>query len=144
MKVYVAADHAGFALKQKLVASVRELGFEVQDMGPATLNPDDDYPDFIIPVAQAVVADTTAFGIVLGKSGQGEAMAANRVVGARAAVYYGGPLEFVALSRKHNNANMLSLGADFVTEDEAKAATRVFLTTAFSGDERHRRRLAKF
>src|SRR3989344_6237554 len=128
MKVYVAADHAGFALKQKLVASVRELGFEVQDMGPATLNPDDDYPDFIIPVAQAVVADTTAFGIVLGKSGQGEAMAANRVVGARAAVYYGGPLELVALSRKHNNANMLSLGAEFLAEEEAKGGNRGFLS----------------
>jgi len=144
MKVYFASEHAGFALKNALVEHVRTLGYDVEDLGAATLNPEDDYPDYITPLAERVAAEPSAFGIVLGKSGQGEAMAANRVKGARAAVYYGGNTELVTLAREHNNANVLSLGAGFLDETDAKQAVGLFLATAFSSDPRHTRRLAKF
>ncbi|MBI3572281.1 RpiB/LacA/LacB family sugar-phosphate isomerase [Candidatus Kaiserbacteria bacterium] len=143
-KVFIAADHAGFALKKALVPYIGTLGYEVQDMGPKTLDPTDDYPDFIIPAAQKVAADANARGIIIGKSGEGEAMCANRIKGARAAVFYGGAEDLIQLAREHNDANILSLGADFVSEDEAKRAVKLFLETPFSGDARHIRRLAKF
>lgn len=142
--VYFASDHAGFALKQALIEQVRAQGYEVEDTGATTLDSEDDYPDFITPCAERVAGEPGSFGIVLGKSGQGEAMAANRVPGARAAVYYGGNLDVVMLARQHNNANMLSLGAGFTTQEEAQQAVTLFLTTAFSGDARHVRRLAKY
>ena len=144
MKVHIGTDHAGYELKEKLKVDVKQLGYLVADKGAFELNESDDYPDFVRPVAEAVVAEPGTFGIVLGKSGQGEAMCANRVIGARCAVYYGGPGEILTLEREHNNANMLSLGARFVTDDEAMEAVKVFLETKFSGDERHVRRLAKF
>lgn len=151
MKIHLGSDHAGFELKEKLVNFLRELGHEVSDHGAAAFDEKDDYPDFVIPVAKAVAQDSGSHGIILGGSGQGEAMAANRVSGARpalgearAAVYYGGPLEIVKLAREHNDANILSLGARFLSEDEAKKAVRLFLETDFSGDDRHIRRLKKF
>ncbi len=160
LKIYFAADHAGFDLKNALVEHVRTLGYEVEDMGASTLDAADDYPDFITPCAERVAAERGTFGILIGGSGQGEAMAANRVAGVRAAVFYG-PMQVTAaldvegdhsedgydavrLPRRHNNANVLSIGARFVSGDEADEAVRVFLETPFSGDERHRRRLAKF
>ncbi len=143
MKIFIGTDHAGFELKESLTPFLRELGHEVEDMGAHTFEALDDYPDFIRPVAEAVARDSESRGIILGGSGQGEAMCANRVKGVRAAVYYGGPFDIAVLSREHNNANILSLGARFVTEDETKEVVRVWLETAFSGEEKHARRIAK-
>ena len=143
-KVYFATDHAGFPLKQELVSFVTMLGYEVEDLGAHTLDPLDDYPDLIAPAAARVAEDEGSLAIILGGSGQGEAMVANRVVGARAAVYYGGSLELVRLAREHNNANLLSLGARFLDLETAKQAVALFLETPFSGEERHVRRIAKF
>ena len=144
MKVYFAADHAGYAMKNTLAEYIRTLGYEVEDMGAFKQEPDDDYPDFVIPLAKRVADETGARGIIIGWSGQGEAMCANRVKGVRAAVYYGGPPEVVSLSREHNNSNILSLGARLVSEENAKMAVRIFLETPFSDSPRHARRLAKF
>ena len=143
MKIYIGSDHAGYELKEKLKEYLGELGNTVEDKGAFTLNPTDDYPDFIIPVALAVAKDITSRGIILGGSGEGEEMAANKVDGIRATEFYGGNLDVVKVSREHNDANILSLGARFVTEDEAKEAVKIFLETEFSGDERHVRRIKK-
>jgi len=144
MKVFIAADHAGFALKNALTEHIRTLGYKVEDMGAFTADPDDDYPDFMTPLAKRVADEIDARGIIIGGSGQGEAMCANKIPGIRAAVYYGENPEIISLSREHNNSNILSLGARFISEEEAKAAVKLFLDTSFSGDERHVRRLAKF
>ena len=154
-KVYFASDHAGFDLKNALVEHVRALGRDVEDMGALVLNTEDDYPDFITPCAKKVAAEQGSLGIIIGGSGQGEAMAANRIAGVRAAVFYGEPphpqtdaagavLDMGTSIRAHNDANILSLGARFLSEADAKAVVDRFLTTPFSGGERHRRRLAKF
>lgn len=143
MKIFIGTDHAGFELKETLVSFLRELGHEVKDMGAHSFEALDDYPDFIRPVAEAVAKDPESRGIILGGSGQGEAMCANRVKGARAAVYYGGAVDIVVLSREHNDANILSIGARFVETDEAKKVVRVWLETPFSGAEKHSRRIAK-
>src|SRR3989344_1540381 len=143
MKIFIGSDHAGFELKQKLISFIGSLGHEIVDKGAFTHDEHDDYPDFIIPVAEEVVKDSTSRGIILGGSGQGEAIAANRVKGARAAVFYGGPLDIVELSRENNDANILSIGARFVSEGEAETAVQLWLETPFSGDERHMRRIKK-
>ncbi|MDE1924614.1 MAG: RpiB/LacA/LacB family sugar-phosphate isomerase [Patescibacteria group bacterium] len=142
-KVYIASDHAGFELKEALTAFLTERGFSVEDLGPFTYDKDDDYPDTIAPLARAIADDKAAFGIAIGMSGQGEAMACNRYKGARAAVYYGGNKDILKLSREHNNANVLSLGAKFLSQEEAKEAALEWLNTGFSGEERHARRIAK-
>jgi ribose 5-phosphate isomerase B len=144
MRIYIGGDHAGYELKEKLKKYLTGLSHEVSDKGAHEASPHDDYPDFVMSVAREVAGDSEAMGIVLGKSGQGEAMCANRIKGARAAVFYGGTFDLVKLAREHNNANILSLGAGFITEDEAKFAVELFINTKFSGDERHVRRLAKF
>jgi ribose 5-phosphate isomerase B len=154
MKIYIASDHAGFEIKEELKRYLPELGlgYEVVDMGAFAKNDEDDYPDFVLPCAERVVGDPGSFGIVLGGSGQGEAMCANRVLGVRAAVFYGqednaispDTFEIVKLAREHNDANVLSIGARFVDVDEAKFAVELFLKTEFSKDERHVRRLNKF
>lgn len=143
MKVYIGSDHAGYELKEKLKVYVSSLGHDIEDMGAFELEKDDDYPDFIKPVAHAVAENPDSMGIVLGGSGEGEEMAANKVEGVRATEYYGGNLEIVKVSREHNDANVLSLGARFVTEDEALQATKLFLETPFSNEERHIRRIEK-
>lgn len=143
MNIFIGSDHAGFEIKELLVPFLRTLGHAVEDMGAHSLETLDDYPDFIRPVAEAVAKDSSARGIILGGSGQGEAMCANRIKGVRAAVYYGGPFDIAVLSREHNDANILSLGARFIDEDEAREVVRVWLETAFSGDERHIRRIRK-
>lgn len=143
MKIYIGSDHAGFELKEKLIPFLNELGHEVEDRGAFELNPTDDYPDFVIPVAEAVSKDFGSMGIVLGGSGQGEAVATGRVEGIRTASWYGGNLDVVKLSREHNNANILSLGARFIGESEAKEAVKLWLETPFPGDERHIRRIEK-
>ena len=143
MRICIASDHAGFELKAALVAYLQEVGHEVTDMGPRELVLGDDYPDYCMPLAKEVANDESLLGIVIGFSGQGEAMAANRIIGARAAVYYGGEEEILRLSREHNNANILSLGAKFISVDEAKDAMMVWLSTDFSCGERHIRRIKK-
>ncbi len=142
-KIYVASDHAGFALKEFLLKHLQQDGHDIEDLGPHTLDPLDDYPDYIIPLAKKVAQEKDRIGIVIGASGEGEAVAANRVPGARAAVYYGGSLDILRLSREHNDCNILSLAARFLSPEEALAATRIWLETAFSGAERHLRRIAK-
>lgn len=143
MKVYLASDHAGFELKAVLMEHLTVRGVEVEDLGPHTFDPADDYPDYIIPLAKRVSGEAGSRGIAIGGSGEGEAMAANRVKGARAAVYHGGPMDAIRLSREHNDANMLSLGARLMTADEAWEAVVLWLETPFSGDERHARRIGK-
>jgi ribose 5-phosphate isomerase B len=143
MKVFIGTDHAGFELKEKLVPFLKELGYEVVDKGAFELNEDDDYPDFIKPVAESVASEDGSIGIILGGSGEGEEISANKIEGIRAAEYYGGNLEIVKLAREHNDANILSLGARFISEDEAKEAVKTFLETKFSEDERHIRRINK-
>ena len=143
MRIFIGTDHAGFELKEALLPFLRVHGHEVEDIGAHSLDALDDYPDFIRPVAEAVARDPEARGIILGGSGQGEAMCANRIKGARAAVYYGGPFDIAVLSREHNNANIISIGARFVEEEEAREVVRVWLETPFSGDERHVRRIQK-
>ncbi len=143
-KVYIASDHAGFELKSQLIPYIGSLGHEVEDMGAHELDPEDDYPNFITPCAHAVAEEQGTMGVIIGGSGQGEAMAANRVAGIRAAVFYGGPLDIPTLAREHNDANILSLGARFLDESEARDAVRIFLGTPFSEDPRHIRRIQKY
>ncbi len=143
MKIFIGADHAGFKLKEKLIPFLMDLGYEVVDKGAFTYNEDDDYPDFVEPVAEAISTDTEAKGIVIGGSGEGEAMATDRFPHVRTALWYGGSLEPLKLSREHNDANILSLGARMITEEEALNAVKLWLETPFSGDERHIRRINK-
>lgn len=157
MKLYLAADHAGFNLKQDLKVYLSSLDYEVLDCGNQTLNPNDDYPDFILPLAKEVTRDRQAKGIIIGGTGQGEAIAANKLPGVRAAVFYGSvlpkqavdaggrestdPYEIVRLSRLHNDSNVLSLGARFISSEEAKQAIVIWLQTKFSGEQRYQRRI---
>ena len=154
MKIFFASDHAGFELKAHLIEFVRALGHEAEDCGPQTFNEEDDFADFVIPMAKKVAAENGAFGVCVGASGQGEAMAANRVKGIRAAVYYGpaaipqtdavgNVMDILTSTRAHNDANILSIGARFVASEDVERALREWLSTPFSGDERHVRRLKK-
>ncbi|MFQ6616389.1 MAG: RpiB/LacA/LacB family sugar-phosphate isomerase [Fidelibacterota bacterium] len=142
MIIYLGTDHAGFELKEAIRTHLQKRGYDVEDKGAHWYDGEDDYPDFIRPVAEAVAGDPSSRGIILGGTGQGEAMTANRVPGVRAAVYYGGPEDIVRLSRQHNNANILSLGARFLTEKKALKAVTLWLETAFEGG-RHERRITK-
>lgn len=144
MRIYIASDHAGFDLKKKLIDYIKsELGISVIDEGPYNFNPDDDYPDFVNIVAKRILEEDGSLGIVIGGSGQGEAIAVNRHRGIRSVVFYGGDMEILKLSREHNAANILSLGARFLKEDEAKEAVKLWIQTDFSGEERHMRRIEK-
>lgn len=141
--IYIGSDHAGYELKQKLKIYIEGLGYQIDDKGAFVLNDKDDYPDFIKPVAEAVASDNTNMGIIIGGSGQGEAVCANRFKGIRAVVYYGHSKKMVRTTREHNNANILALGARFVSTGCAKKAVKIFLKTPFSNDERHIRRINK-
>lgn len=150
-KLYFASDHGGFELKQKLIPYVASLGFEVEDFGNTVFDPQDDYPDFVIPLARKISNEPGSKGIILGGSGQGEAIVANRFKGVRAMVFNGQyepkegrsvPPE-IHISREHNDSNILSLGARFLSEDEAKMAVKEWLQTPFLGEERHVRRIKK-
>jgi ribose 5-phosphate isomerase B len=144
MKIYIGTDHAGYDLKEQLKNFLtKEFNYEVVDFGANRFDENDDYPDFIRPVAQAVANDVESLGIILGGSGQGEAIVANREKGVRAIVYYGGLREIIKLSREHNDANILSLGARFLSIDEAKEVVKLWLETKFSAKERHKRRIRK-
>ena len=142
MKIHIATDHAGLDLKNIIRDYLISKGHEITDHGAHEYDALDDYPDYIFPCAKAVASDLESRGIILGGSGQGEAMAANRIKGVRAAVFYNGPVEIVKLSREHNNANILSLGARFMTEDEIYAVIQMWLDEPFGGG-RHQRRIDK-
>lgn len=143
MTIYFATDHAGFELKEALLPFVRDvLGYEVVDCGATTYNPEDDYPTFIRKASDVVSKNPEGTkAIIMGGSGQGEAMVANRLPHVRATEYYGGNTEIIRLSREHNDANVLSLGARFLSMDEAKDAVSLWLSTPFSNEERHVRRI---
>ena len=142
MKIHLATDHAGLDLKNTIKEFLLGKGYDVTDHGAHEYDALDDYPDFIFPCARAVAADSSSRGIILGGSGQGEAMAANRIKGVRAAVFYNGPEEIIKLSREHNNANILSLGARFMSEKEIYKIIELWLEEPFEGG-RHERRIAK-
>ena len=159
MKIALATDHAGFEQLKLLQTFLESLDHECWNFGPQEFNPGDDYPDFIRPAAEKVSNGECERGIILGGSGQGEAMAANRLHGVRCAVFYGpavavravdaeghenrDPYEIIRLSREHNNANMLSLAARFTTVEEMKQVIAIWLDTEFSNEEHHRRRINK-
>ncbi|OHA17532.1 MAG: ribose-5-phosphate isomerase [Candidatus Taylorbacteria bacterium RIFCSPLOWO2_02_FULL_43_11] len=160
MRIFIGADHAGFELKEQLKKYVSESGHEVTDFGAHEFKEGDDYPDYVIPVAKAVAGDPRSRGIIIGGSGQGEAICANRFSGVRAVVFNGPTYAKVSvgkqykpdgteipdeikLSREHNDANVLSLGARFLSIEEAKSAVKTWLETPFSNDERHIRRIKK-
>lgn len=155
MKIALAADHAGFLLKEALKPFLVSEGHEVIDCGATVEDPNDDYPDFVRPAALAVSRGDAERAIVIGSSGQGEAMTANKVHGARAVVYYGMAERLpdshkvgheqgiIEASRKDNDSNVLALGASFVSLDEAKRVVTEWLSLNFSGEERHVRRIAK-
>ena len=144
MKIYIATDHRGYVLKEKIKQWLLEWNYECEDFGAHKLDLKDDYPDFISLAAQAVSKNPeNSRGIILGGSGQGEAIVANKYKGVRAIVYYGGPEDIIKLSREHNNANVLSLGVFFLDEENTKNVVRLWLETPFSGDERHVRRINK-
>ncbi len=172
MLIFIGGDHAGYKLKETLIEYLENLSHEVIDKGPFEFDSNDDYPDFCREVAESVADEwmnvdlsnvesqqKLARGIVIGGGGQGEATVSNRVPDVRAAVFYGpreakeavdisgrqstDQYEVIKLAREHNNANILSLAARFVSEDEAKHAVKIFLETAFSGDARHVRRIKK-
>ena len=140
MRVHFGSDHAGFELKAHLAARLAELGYEVVDHGPVEYDPVDDYPPYILRAATAAVGDPGSLGVVIGGSGNGEAMAANKVPGARAALAWND--DTAELAREHNDANVVRIGARMHTLDEATRLVERFLTTTFSGDERHVRRIA--
>lgn len=144
MKIYLATDHAGFSLKEEVKHYLEEEGKEVYDCGALTLEEGDDYPPYMSDVAKHVQHDALhdpAIAIIFGGSGQGEAIVANRYRHVRAIVYAGGNLELVKLGREHNDANVLSIGARFVTFSEAKQAIELFMGTLFSHEERHADRI---
>ncbi len=139
-KIILGSDHAGFELKEEIKKFLVEEGFEVDDQGAHSINADDDYPEFIHKAAKKV-AESDSRGIVFGGSGQGEAITANKIKGIRAALYYGQNLDIIKLSRTHNDANILSLGARFLDKKQAIEAVKLWLDTDFSNEERHKRRV---
>lgn len=151
MKIFIGTDHAGYVLKEKLVSCLKAQGHEVIDKGAYEYDEHDDYPDFVIPVARAVSEDPDGVkGIILGATGQGEAIVANKFSHIRAVVYYGqsecvvdDEADIIVRSREHNDANILSLGARYLTEEEMMSAVNLWLDTQFSHNERHVRRLKK-
>jgi len=160
MKIYLGTDHAGFELKEKVKNFLQKEGFEIEDCGAFEFDKDDDYPDFISKAAKAVSKDPeNSRGIIFGGSGQAEMMVANKFKGVRCALFYSkaipvraadvtgrismDPYEMIRLTREHNNANILSIGVRFVTDEEAIKVVKLWLESPFPGDERHVRRIEK-
>jgi ribose 5-phosphate isomerase B len=159
MRIALATDHAGYEQLKDIQSFLRELGHDCVNLGPTALNPDDDYPEFIFKAAAAVARGDCERAVIMGGSGQGEAMAANRFKSVRCAVFYGpsvarkvvdiegrvshDPYEIIKLSREHNDSNVLSLAARFVTMKDMKQAVRLWLETPFGGSERHSRRIGE-
>lgn len=141
MKVIIAADHGGFELREALLGHLKDSGYEIEDFGNKKYDPEDDYPDFVIPATEKLVGEQDTLGIIIGRSGNGEAIAANKITGARAAVCLSENM--AQMAREHNDANILSLGADYITTEEAFRITDRFLKTPFSNEERHVRRIKK-
>lgn len=140
MRVHLAADHAGFELKQHLLQRLAANGYDVVDHGAYAFDPADDYPPFCVGAALATVSDAGSLGVVIGGSGNGEQIAANKVHGVRAALAWN--LDTARLARQHNDANVLAIGGRMHSLDEASALVEAFLAEPFSGDERHARRIA--
>jgi len=159
MKIALATDHAGFEKLKELEFFLESLGYDCVNFGPKRYNPGDDYPDFVMTAAKAVALAECQKGIIMGGDGEGEMMAANRLKGVRCALYYGpavpkspvdvtgrvshDPLEIIKLTRAHNDANMLSLAARFLSLTEMKHVIKLWLDTPFSDEQRHKRRIAK-
>ena len=139
MRVHLGSDHAGFDVKQAFARRLAELGHEVVDHGPAQYDAVDDYPPFVLRAAEGVAGDPGSLGVVLGGSGNGEAIAANKVDGVRCALAWSVPT--AQLGREHNDANVLSVGARMHDEATALQILEAFLDTPYSGDERHTRRI---
>ncbi|MFT7837535.1 ribose-5-phosphate isomerase [Saccharothrix sp. BKS2] len=139
MRVYLGSDHAGFELKNALAKHLSDAGHDVVDVGPAVYDAEDDYPPFCIETARRVVGEPGSLGVVIGGSGNGEQIAANKVPGARAALAYS--VETATLAREHNDAQLIGLGARMHTTEQAFAIVEAFLATPFSGQERHARRI---
>ncbi len=139
MRVHIGGDHAAYELHGALVAHLRDAGHDVVDHGPPSYREGDDYPVYVLRAAEGAASDPGSFGIVLGGSGNGELIAANKVVGIRAA--YTPTVELARLARQHNDAQVMSLGGRFTTSEDAVAIADAFLATAFSGDPRHVRRV---
>jgi len=159
MKIYLATDHTGIELKNKVIAFLQKEGYATEDCGAYEYDKYDDYPDWIGKAAQKVSENPNDRGIIFGGSGQGEAMVANKFKNVRCALFYTpaiptqsvnikgdkstDPFEIVKLSRDHNNANMLSIGFRFVKDEDVFKAVKVWLETPFSDEERHKRRIEK-
>lgn len=145
MTIYLATDHAGYELKESIKAYLEQNPeHEVYDCGSLTFEPGDDYPEYMARAAEKVQYDSMhepSMAVIFGGSGVGEAIVANRYAHVRAVTYAGGPLDVIRVSREHNDTNVLSIGARFVTENEAKQAVDLFLITPFSHDERHADRI---
>lgn len=141
MRIYLAADHAGYELKVHLATYLAKQGYEVVDVGPREFDPEDDYPVFCLHAGARVVADPGSLGVVIGGSGNGEQIAANKVRGVRAALAWN--VETAQLSRQHNDANVVGIGARQHTIDEATEIVEAFLTASFSGNDRHARRIGQ-
>ena len=139
--IVLATDHAGFELKEHVKRFLIKKGYDIKDFGALEYDGLDDYPDFILPAAK-YISEHKLIGIIFGGSGQGEAIAANRINGIRAAVFYNGPDEIVELSRLHNNANILSIGARFVSNQEVEKIIELWLSTDFE-EGRHKKRINK-
>lgn len=154
IKIYLSGDHAGFKLKENIKKDLERKGFEVFDFGPKKYDKNDDYPDFVIPMAKSISKELNSNknknqyqnmnirGFIFAGSGEGEAIAVNKIGGIRAAVYHGKNLKIVKITREHNDSNILCIGARFVKKNEAKKAIDLFLKTNFEG-KRHQRRLKK-
>lgn len=159
MKVYLATDHAGLEIKNKVIEYLKELGHEPEDCGAFEYDKDDDYPDLISKAALKVSENPESFGIIFGGSGQGEAIVANKFKNVRCALFYSPALpaqaidingnkssdefEMLKLTRAHNDSNMLSIGTRFLNEEQILKAVKIFLESPFPGDERHKRRIEK-
>lgn len=159
MKIALSTDHAGYERLKKLKQGLELAGYACHDFGPGEFNIDDDYPDFIRPACESILAGGCHVGVIFGGSGQGEAMAANRTPGIRCTVWYGpsiaveavdalgtmsdNPYEILKLSKEHNDANMLSIAGRFVSDAETLKVVILWLNEQFNGEERHARRIAK-
>ncbi|MGH3548799.1 MAG: ribose-5-phosphate isomerase [Pseudonocardiaceae bacterium] len=141
MRVYLGSDHAGFELKVFLVEHLTSLGHDVVDVGPDVFDADDDYPPFCIATARRVVGDSGSLGVVIGGSGNGEQISANKVLGCRAALAWS--IETAGLARQHNDAQVVGIGARMHSAAEAAEIVEAFLATPFSGGERHCRRISQ-
>lgn len=139
MRIYLGSDHAGYELKQHLIARLGELGHEPVDCGPETYAPGDDYPPYVMRAAQRAAGDQGSLGIVIGGSGNGEAIAANKIAGVRAALAWNE--DTATLGRQHNDANVIAIGARMHTLEQATHLAELFVGTPFSEEPRHQRRI---